>query len=65
MQHETFMPPDWASLALGDAFEVICGGGSSETGTDAANELCQVEFMAAPPTTVGLWIASAETETEN
>ena len=69
MQHATFTPPDWVLLAPDDAFHVSCGGGKSNSGktgtsTSAANELCQVEFMAAPPTTVGLWIAPAETETE-
>ena len=62
MQHATFTPPDWAPLAPGDACEVSCGSDSGSTGTNtnAANELCHVEFTAAPPMTVGLWIAPAE-----
>ena len=75
MQQATFTPSDWAPVAPGDAYQVSCGAGSGDGGGSgsggggggggggsggAVNELCQVAFDAAPPTTVGLWFALAE-----
>ena len=52
MQQATFTPSEWAPVAPSDAYQLSCGAGSG-----GANELCQVAFDAAPPTTAGLWFA--------